>query len=156
MIKTVQGLLRSLPNKKHGLITIGHDANASQFAAVLKDNNVNIVVVTKNGKPVGVISSSDVSNDVADGILGRYASEMMKRDVITVSVDANINDVSKTMTKNNIRHIVVTNNGEWSEILSIKEILDAVTANEQELMLVIFLTNPPTSSLFLRLCFAWS
>lgn len=133
MIKTVQELLRSLPNKKHGLITIGHDANAGQVAAVLKDNNVNIVVVTENGKPVGVISSSDISGDVADGILGRYASEMMKKEVITVSVNANINDVSKTMTKNNIRHVVVVNNGEWIEILSIKEILDAVTANEQEL-----------------------
>ena len=133
MIKTVQELLKDLPDKKHGLITIGHDATASQVAGVLKDNKVNIVVITKNGKPEGVISSSDISGDVAEGILGRYASEMMKKDVITVSINANINDVSKTMTKNNIRHVVVVSNDEWVEILSIKEVLDAVTANEQEL-----------------------
>ena len=133
MIRTVQELLRSLPNKKHGLITISHDASARQVAAVLKDNNINIVVITENGKPVGVISSSDINNDVAAGVLGRYPSEMMTKKVITVSIDANINDISKTMIKENIRHIVVTNNGEWIEILSIKDVLDAVTANEQEL-----------------------
>ncbi len=135
MIRTVADLLANLPDKKHGLVVVDHLMTIDWVASVLTENSINIVVVTKDGVPVGVISSSDVSDEVANGenLSERHAYEVMKRDVITTFAAEDISSVSKLMTDNDIRHIIVVDKDTWVEVLSIKEVLSAITANEKEL-----------------------
>jgi predicted transcriptional regulator len=135
MIRTVADLLANSPNKKRGLVVVNHLMTIEWVASVLNENSVNIVVVTKDGVPVGVISTSDINNEVANGenLSERHAYEVMTEDIVTTFAAEEIMSVSKIMTDNNIRHIIVIDKDMWVEVLSIKDVLSAITANEKEL-----------------------
>jgi len=135
MIKTVADLLANSPNKKRGLVVVDHLMTIDWVASVLNENSINIVVVTKDGVPVGVISTSDTNDEIANGenLSERHAYEVMTENIIITFAAEDIMSVSKIMTDNNIRHIIVVDKDKWVEVLSIKDLLTAITANEKEL-----------------------
>ncbi len=132
-IKTVSQLLASLPGKMP-LVSVDHTATVPEAAAAMKKNHTHLVVVTKDNEPVGVISTADTSGSLANGKRPSelYAFEIMTKEIISVGVDDDINTVSRMMTGKNIGHIVAKTDTGWV-ILSVKEVLKAITDNEQEL-----------------------
>ena len=134
MIRTVQQLLGSIKGKR-SVITIDQLATAQEVAVTMKDNGINLIVVTKNRKPVGVISTSDTSSEFASGTKPseRHAFQIMKRGVIKTIMTEDLDTVAKKMVDKDIRHIIVGDRDDWIAVLSIKEVLEAVRLNKIEI-----------------------
>ena len=105
-------------------------------AKYLRDKQVRSVgVVNSAGKLVGVISHSDVSDKVAAENkcpAWMKASEIMTRELITVTPDMTLEDCLRLMDQNTIFHLIVLDEREgFRGMLSVSDILRVVASDEK-------------------------
>jgi len=112
------------------VVTADEDMMLSDVARLMKKHNIGCVIVsTKNGKPVGIITERDivervVAKDIRPGEV--RAKEIMSAPLVTIDCEKTISDAAKEMSRRNIRRLAVMYKGELAGIISSKDIL-AVT-----------------------------
>jgi CBS domain-containing protein len=85
-----------------------------------------LVVVDSSGSVLGVISERDIVYGLAEhgaGLLGMRASQVMNRSVVTCTLEDSVTRLMAQMTRNRIRHIVVTEEGRLHGIVSIGDVV---------------------------------
>src|SRR5215475_1382134 len=85
-----------------------------------------LVVVDTAGSILGVISERDIVQGLAEhgpGLLGMRASQVMNRSIVTCAPEDSITRLMAQMTKNRIRHVVVTEQGTLHGIVSIGDVV---------------------------------
>jgi len=119
------------------VVTADEDALLSDVAKLMKKHNIGCVIVsTKNGRPVGIITERDiVERVVAEDIKPSEirAKEIMSAPLVTIDSEKTINDAAREMSRLNIRRLAVMYKGELAGIISSKDIL-AVTPELIEIM----------------------
>ena len=106
------------------VVTIGADEHVTKAAALMAEKNIKrLPVVNKQGELVGIISRLDILALIASGgssselflaIAGasaRTAGDIMFRNVPTVALDANLNEVINKILATPLRRVVVTDEG---------------------------------------------
>jgi len=87
------------------------------------------------GKLVGVISHSDVSDKVAAENkcpAWMKASDIMTRELVTVTPDKTLEDCLRLMEQNTIFHLLVVDEGQvYRGMLSVSDILRVVASDEK-------------------------
>jgi CBS domain-containing protein len=78
-----------------------------QAARAMVDARIHRVFVTKEGRPVGVLSTRDIMAAVRDERLDVRLRDVVTTDVETVSVDATISSAVKRLARSNVRGLVV-------------------------------------------------
>jgi len=124
------------------VVTIDDDEHVTRAAALMSEKNIKrLPVVNKQGELVGVISRLDILALVASGgpsselfpaIAGataRTAGDIMFRNVPTVTLDANLNEVINKILTTPLRRVVVTDEGR--HVLGIIVDTDLVKATPQ-------------------------
>ena len=112
------------------VVTADEDMMLSDVARLMKKHNIGCVIVsTKNGKPVGIITERDivervVAKDIRPGEV--RAKEIMSAPLVTIDSEKTISDGAKGRSRRNIRRLAVMYKGELAGIISSKDIL-AVT-----------------------------
>lgn len=111
--------------------TTVHDA-----ARYLRDRQVRSVgVVDQNNKLVGVISQSDVSDKVAAENkcpAWMRVSEIMTRELVTVSLEMSIDECLRLMERHGIYHLlVVDKDGTYRGMLSVSDLLRIIALDEK-------------------------
>jgi len=112
------------------VVTADEDMMLSNVARLMKKHNIGcVIVITKNGKPVGIITERDivervVAKDIKPGEV--RAKEIMSAPLVTIDSEKTISDAAKEMSRRNIRRLAVMYKGELAGIISSKDIL-AVT-----------------------------
>lgn len=129
-------LARDIMNKN--VITINEDSSIEEVAGILTENNISgAPVVNKNGKIVGMVTEGDLLHQETNprtpaflSILGAFiyiegidryredfkklaatiTSEIMTKDLITVTGDTEIEDVADLMIKHSIKRVPVVEN----------------------------------------------
>lgn len=107
------------------LSTIEHDASVLSAAVKFREDSVHALVVTKNHDYIGVLTEVDiVGKVVAEGSNPKEitVSTIMKQPIIALDRNLPISVALQTMSKNNVRHILVTNQGKITGVLSIKDV----------------------------------
>jgi len=112
------------------VLTIGESETADKAARLMAKNNVGcIVVIGKQGKPLGVITE----RDLVVRVLARnnqptklVAKEVMTSPLITVDPDETLSEAARRMSRINIRRLGVMYKGNLVGLISSKDIL-AVT-----------------------------
>jgi CBS domain-containing protein len=88
-----------------------------------------------NGKLVGVISQSDVSDKVAAENkcpAWMKASDIMTRELVTVTAEMTLDDCLRLMEQNSIFHLIVLDERQaFRGMLSISDILRVVASDEK-------------------------
>ncbi len=106
-------------------VVIDYRKSARAAAMLMKKSRKGFLVVVKNGKPVGVLSDSDLINKII--VKKRDASKTKVRDIMTkplivVSPDSDILEAVEKMKKSNIHRLPVIKKGKVIGVLSLTDV----------------------------------
>lgn len=122
MTLTITNILR----KK--LESIEETTNMQEAAKKMKDKNVSsLVVVDMRGKPVGLVTEHDLVrkvciNDVRSSTV--TSKEIMSFPLITIEASSSPSAAADMMLKNNVRHLLVVDEGSLNKPIGIITPLD--------------------------------
>lgn len=109
------------------VVTLGEDATSNQVATLMDENDLGCVVVTsKVGKPVGIITERDLvsrvlaKNVVPDAV---KAKTIMTSPLVTIQPDATITEAAREMSRLDIRRLGVVYKDNLMGIISSRDIL---------------------------------
>ena len=128
---TVGQVLRA---KGHDSHAIAPDATAYSALELMADKNVGALMVSENGKLVGVFSERDYARKV---ILKGKASksttvrEIMTSSPITVKPAMTLWESMVLMSQNHIRHLPVMDNDVLQGVLSNRDVVDTIISDQE-------------------------
>jgi CBS domain-containing protein len=119
------------------VFSVQADATVHDVARYLRDRRVRTVgVLDGSGKLVGVISQADISDRVAAENkcpAWMRVSEVMTKDLVTVSPEIVIEECLVLMEKHRIFHLVVADNNEkFLGMISVKDLLWVIATDHKE------------------------
>jgi CBS domain-containing protein len=110
------------------VITVPEDVTIDKTAQLMDRGKVGSIIVTsKDGKALGIITESDLVRRVlARNLVPRKlsASEVMSAPLITVDPDETVTETARRMSKLDVRRLGVIYKGNLVGIISSKDILD--------------------------------
>ncbi|WP_433623430.1 CBS domain-containing protein [Halomicrococcus sp. NG-SE-24] len=97
---------------------------------LMQSEGVGSVVVLRGSEPVGIMTESDVLDLVAEerDPASTTVSEVMTSPVVTTGADRSLADAAGTMTHQEIRRIVVTEDEELVGVLTERDVISASTS----------------------------
>jgi len=131
-VATVREILET---KGSHVLTIGTDAQVLDAALVMNEHKVGALVVTTDGRPVGMFSERDVLQRVVAA--GRdptttTVAEVMTIELICCRLETTLEEARTAMKHRRIRHLpVVGADGELAGLISIGD-LNAYYAHSQD------------------------
>ena len=134
MVTGIVVKVRNLMNKDF----ISVDVNASVIEAIkaMTDHDIGSVVITRNDVPEGILTERDCLKGVCGKLDCSVTSvgDIMSTPLITIDADASLYEAASQMLDNNIRRLLVTNEGTIIGIFTQKDLLTKI--NEVFLALV--------------------
>src|SRR3990172_7655652 len=126
-----------LDTKGHEVWSIGPDTTVYETITMMAEKEVGALLVTENGKPVGLVSERDYARKVI--LKGRSSQQTMTRDIMTKRViyaypDQTIEECMAIMTEQRIRHIPVIDGDTLLGMVSIGDLVKSIIAEQQFLI----------------------
>jgi CBS domain-containing protein len=117
-----------LSGKGADVVTITPDRTLAQAAKLLAERRIGAVVVSSDEKPVaGILSERDIIRALAQSgatALEKKVADAMTRDVVTCSMQADVDHLMRLMTDGKFRHVPVVENGTLVGIVSIGDVVN--------------------------------
>ena len=131
-MKLVQHLL---DNKGRDVISIAPDASVFDAIKLMAEKGVGSLVVMTGDELQGIITERDYARKVI--IRSRSSettqvSEIMTTELTTASCEQTINQCMEIMTRRSIRHLPVVEDGKVIGMLSMRDLVQAIIADQQE------------------------
>ena len=115
-----------LQSKGRAVTTVTSGSTIAEAVDLLNGKKIGAVVVVDGKKVVGILSERDVVRHLGQdwtALASRPVSEVMTKNVVSVSRFATIADVMERMTEKRIRHMPIVENGELVGIVSIGDVV---------------------------------
>ena len=116
-----------LERKGDRIATIDPTASVKDAAALLREEGIGALVVSRTGKDLdGILSERDIVRALAtdpEGLLERRVADLMTREVKTCGAEDNVTEVMATMTRSRIRHLPVVDDSGLVGIISIGDVV---------------------------------
>lgn len=122
------------------IISVKHNSSIVEAASTMVKNNVGSIIVTKKGKPIGIITEVDILKRCCIGktcSIEQKAEEIMSTPLITIKADAAIGEAAKLMSDNNIRRLLVTEKRSIIGIITEKDVLRGTLSYFENVLLTI-------------------
>ncbi|MCK4730914.1 MAG: CBS domain-containing protein, partial [Methanophagales archaeon] len=108
------------------IIAEDEDTVVTKIVADMAELGIGCVVITKEGKPAGIITERDLVLKVL--LKDRMASEVKVKEimafpVVTIEPEVSIDEVCKLVAKKRIKRLPVVENGVFVGIVSIRDLL---------------------------------
>jgi CBS domain-containing protein len=118
------------------VFSIRDDTTVQDAARYLREKQIRAAGVRDpQGKLVGVISQSDVSDKVAAENkcpAWMRVTEVMSTDLKTVSPDASLDECLRLMERHGIYHLlVVSDSGDYRGMISVQDLLTVIASDEK-------------------------
>lgn len=131
MTTTVRQILLEKGDAIHALRS---DATVLEALECMQKNDIGGVLVTEGEDLRGIFTERDYARKVT--LKGRNSkdakvSEVMTKNVLTISPSQTIDDVMCMMTENRIRHLPVVERGKLVGVITIGDAVKAVIAEQQ-------------------------
>jgi len=114
-------------SKGEGVVTIRPDDSVARLVEVLNEHGVGALVVSEDGQDVaGIVSERDVVRQLRHqgaAVLDAPVSDIMTSEVLTGSLDDDLELLARTMTDRRIRHLPVVVEGRLHSIVSIGDVV---------------------------------
>ena len=106
---------------------IGTNRTLAQAARVFAGEVLGLLVVVEQDRMAGVLSERDVVRSLGEGDdpAQTHVFDVMTEDVVTADVDTDIDTAVQLMLRDEIRHLVITENGAPYGIVSARDLLRA-------------------------------
>ena len=129
-MKTVSELLRAKPSR---VISVRPDQSVLEAIKVLAQENIGAAIVMNGPKIVGIFSERDYTRKVV--LQGRSSDttkveEIMTPNVIVVGPRTKTRECMQLMTEKSIRHLPVVDNGACTGMISIRDIVGDIIADQ--------------------------
>jgi CBS domain-containing protein len=116
-----------LSHKGPNIWTVSPDATVFEAIQSMAEKNVGALLVTENGKLLGVLSERDYTRKVA--VRGKSSKDLKVRDIISdrvthVTPTHTVEDCMRLMTENRIRHLPVLEGAEIKGVVSIGDLVN--------------------------------
>lgn len=131
----MQQVRHLLEGKGKAVFAVAPDASVYDAVRQMAEKNVGALVVMQGDMLVGIVSERDYARKV---ILKDRASrdtpvaEIMTASVITVSVDATVDECMRLCTDGRLRHLPVIDGDAMVGIVSIGDLVKAVISEQKE------------------------
>ena len=132
-MKTVQDVLNHHQQKE--LYSVAPIATVYEAIDMMSEKHVGLLVVLQENKLVGVISERDYARKVIlkdKASKSTRVSEIMTQQVITVTRDERVDVCMKLMRANDIRHLVVMEEGTVEGVISIRDLFSEIIEEQSE------------------------
>jgi CBS domain-containing protein len=133
MTMQVENILQS---KGRAVTTVTAGSTIAEAVTLLKTKKIGAVVVVDGKRVVGILSERDVVRHLGTdwaALANRPVSDVMTKNVVSVSRFATVADVMERMTEKRIRHMPIVENGELVGIVSIGDVVKRkIEETEQE------------------------
>ena len=131
-MKPVSELLKNRNSTVH---QVNPSVSVFEALQLLADYGVGALTVMENGKLVGVVSERDYTRKVA--LQGKNSKEtkvadIMTREVVTVTPSTEASACMVLMSQKKIRHLPVLNGTEVVGLISIRDLMDDIIAEQQQ------------------------
>jgi CBS domain-containing protein len=127
----VEAAVRQVTRKE--LVTIYSHSTAQEDAKRMRSKKVSsLVVIEKGDAPVGIVTERDLvrsvcSRDISsDSVL---IQEIMSSPIVTIDVDASIEQAADKMIQNKVRHLLITENDKIYGIITPSDFTIYLTEN---------------------------
>jgi CBS domain-containing protein len=123
-----------LKHKPAGFVAVAPDARVSEVVATLAEKHIGAVLVTENGRLVGILSERDVVRILAAqgaATLDMPASALMTHNPSTASPEITVEDAMSMMTSGRFRHLPIIENGQLTGLVSIGDVVKAMIEQSQ-------------------------
>ena len=103
------------------VITIEDDKNAADAAKIISENDISLLVIIKDGLPIGVLSEKDFVRKLAAE--DKHASDTPISEIMSykfrwVEPSTQIEDAIQKMLNNNIRRLLVLEDGKLVGVIT--------------------------------------
>jgi CBS domain-containing protein len=124
-----------LDRKGRALFSIEPEDPVLEAIRLMADRHVGALLVMRGTELAGIVSERDYARKVV--LLGRSSaetpvSEIMTSPVITVPLDASVQDCMRIVTDRRIRHLPVLEGGRVVGMVSIGDLVKAVIEEQQQ------------------------
>lgn len=115
-----------MKKKGSSVITLPSTATVAQLLETLDDNKIGAVVVLDDDQVVGIASERDVVHHLRTGReQSAPLSDLMTKEVSTVTSRDDLVQLAATMTERRLRHLPVVEDGALRGIVSIGDVVKA-------------------------------
>ena len=147
---TPVGTIREiLGHKGPATWTISPDATVFDAIQLMADKNIGALLVTKDGKLVGIISERDYTRKVV--LKGRSSKDTPVRDILSgvivhVTPEHTVDECLRLMTEHRVRHLPVLEAEKIAGVVSIGDLVNwIITAQSSTIhQLQTYITGYPT------------
>ena len=122
------------------IISVETNVPILEAVSTMVENNIGSVVVTKNEKPIGIITEVDVLKRCCIGKVCSEelkAEEVMSSPLITIEADAAIGEAAKLMSDKDVRRLLVKDKGRIAGIITENDVLRATLSYFENVLLTI-------------------
>ncbi|MFO8132838.1 MAG: CBS domain-containing protein [Thermoplasmatota archaeon] len=107
------------------LIGVTAGSTLQEGVAKMVEFSISSLVVTADGEPVGLITDADVKRAVADGLLpDTPVDKVMTTGLISVDISTTVREALETMSRQKIKHMLVTEQDDIIGILTLRDLGD--------------------------------
>ena len=108
---------------KSPVVSVGPEESVRRAAQVMREHGIGSVLVEQEDRVVGILTERDVMHAVAElGDLERASVDHMTSPVVTAPPNWDVSVAAK-MSDNNIRHLVVADQGRALGVLSVRDVM---------------------------------
>lgn len=131
------GKVRNILGGRKGVFSVDPESTVHNALVVMAEKHTGSVLVTKDGKLVGIFTERDYARKV--NLKGRSSnttalSEVMTPNPITVSMDTTIEQCMSLMSGKKIRHLPVVDGEELIGIISISDVIRFINEEQKEII----------------------
>ena len=112
------------------IISVDRSATVAESAKIMTEKNIGSLIVTEEGKPVGIITKSDMLNRVIVAYKDpavHKARSIMSSSLISVESDTPILEAMRFIHEKDINQVLVSEGDELVGIVSRGDLVEAVT-----------------------------
>jgi len=112
------------------IISVDRSATVAESAKIMTEKNIGSLIVTEEGKPVGIITKSDMLNRVIVAYKDptvHKARSIMSSSLIGVESDTPILEAMRFIHEKDINQVLVSEGDELVGIVSRGDLVEAVT-----------------------------
>ncbi len=125
----MQRVCEILDRKGSHIYSIDPEDSVYNAIAMMADKEVGALLVMRDNRPVGIISERDYTRNVIlkdKSSKATRVEEIMTSELITVSSHKHVDECVSLMKEHHIRHLPVSDNGEITGVLSLRDLFSAI------------------------------
>lgn len=129
------------------VVHAARDTPVTALAQQLRDESVGSVVITNDGKPIGIVTDRDLTTRVlanGDAMNGLQAGDIMTSDLHTATPDVGLYEAAQRMREHDVRRLpICDDDGALCGIITADDVIELLADEHQQLASVIKSQRPP-------------